>query len=86
MKERYHRNCQIVYDIYGIPKKERGTVYNIHHQIFRHDLGDLVPITFDIDNISNLYPLRRDVHEKLHLKVERDEIEHPVPKRHKHKR
>jgi len=82
-KERYHRNKKIVFELYGISPQDKN--YNCHHIVMRHDLGDLVPLTFDIDNISNLYPLRRDLHEQLHLRVEHDEANYKPPKRHKHK-
>lgn len=65
-KERYLKNKEIVYDIYNIPIEDRITVYNIHHVVNRHDLGRLVPIDFDIDEKSNLYPLKIRVHELLH--------------------
>ena len=69
--ERYKRNRERVYDIYGIPKKDRGTKYNMHHIVFRSDLGKLVSEDFDLDCKSNLYPLRKDVHQELHNKVEK---------------
>lgn len=64
----YIDNKERVYDIYNIPIKERGTVYNIHHLVNRHDLGVLVPLDFHIDEKSNLIPLKIRTHEELHLK------------------
>jgi len=82
--ERYHHNCQIVYDIYGIPPKERGTRYNIHHNIFRSDVGNLVPRNFDIDNIANLTPLKvREEHDPLHRYI--TSIEGNTSSKHKKK-
>ena len=70
-RERYKRNRKRVYDIYSIPKKERGTKYNMHHIVFKSDLDKLVSEDFDLDCKSNLYPLTKEEHQKLHERVEK---------------
>jgi len=70
-RERYKRNRKRVYDIYSIPKKERGTKYNMHHIVFKSDLDKLVSEDFDLDCKSNLYPLTKEEHQELHNKVKK---------------
>lgn len=64
-KERYLQNRARVYEIYGIPIKDRGTRCDMHHIVNKKDLGVLVPRDFDIDAKSNLYPLCKEVHAEL---------------------
>lgn len=68
--ERYHQNRERVYDIYNIPVRERGHKYTMHHIVYRSDIGKLVPRSFDVDAESNLYPLKKDIHDELHRRVD----------------
>jgi hypothetical protein len=69
-EKEYLINRERVFEIYGIPKKERGTRYTMHHIVYRSDVGKLVPSTFRVNELSNLYPLERQVHEELHRRVD----------------
>jgi len=71
-KVNYEANKYRVYEIYGIPPSERHK-YSMHHIWFKSDgphwyYGDKF-----IDRKSNLYPLKKTAHSKLHLRVERME-------------
>jgi hypothetical protein len=73
-KETLLTNKERVYEIYGIPKSERKD-YSIHHIVFKSDIknGNGIWEGFDKDKKANLYPLKRDIHEKLHQDLyERD--------------
>jgi len=70
-REVYLNNCQRVYDIYNIPKKDRGTKYTIHHCLMKSDYKyGLIPNDGKRDNLENLYPLPLEQHNKLHRKLE----------------
>lgn len=70
-KEEYFRNCDRVYDIYGIPKRERGSKYTIHHCVMKSDYKyGLVANDGKRDNVENLYPLPAEQHNQLHRKLE----------------
>jgi len=60
-RERYKRNRERVYEIYKIPKKDRGTKYNIHHIVQRADKKNGNFDWYDIDGKGNLYPLKKEV-------------------------
>lgn len=74
MKERtpYQIKKDRVYEIYGISKQERKK-YSCHHCIFKSDKKNYPEFKdFDIDKISNLTPLLREDHRRLHEKVGSD--------------
>ena len=60
MSKELKRNKRRVFEIYGIPKRERHN-YQMHHIIFRSEGGG--------DIKSNLYPLRPIQHKELHDKI-----------------
>lgn len=66
--KRYKENRERVYDIYGIPKKERGTKYNMHHIVFREQFKDGFN-WYDMNCKGNLYPLTKTEHLRLHQKI-----------------
>jgi len=66
-KQAYKQNRDRVYDIYGIPPKERNRKYNMHHVVMRSEGGG--------DDKANLCPLLRQTHQKLHLRICRIEGE-----------
>jgi len=68
--ERYRKNRERVYSIYRIPKKDRGTKYNIHHIVQRADKKNGNFDWYDIDGKGNLYPLKKEVHKELHRRIE----------------
>lgn len=72
--EKYQENSKRVYDIQNIPKKLRGIVYDIHHIVQRCDLGVLVPLDFDIDAISNLFPILKEDHKYINDKIRLNEM------------
>ena len=63
-KRNKRENFKLYEEMGVIPRGERHN-YEMHHIVFRSDGGS--------DERSNLYPLREDVHCKLHQKVERME-------------
>ena len=77
-KEKYKENRTTVFKIMGIDPDDRR--YNCHHIIERSDYGrkkdkvfwdDSVPSgRFDIDGISNLFPLKVEVHAELHRRLD----------------
>ena len=69
-RERYLQNRTRVFEIYGIPKNERGTKYTMHHIVCRHDVGNLVPSTFRINELSNLYPLLVNDHSYITQRID----------------
>lgn len=70
-REVYLHNCEIVYNIYNIPKKDRGTRVNIHHILLKSDYKyGLIPNDGKRDDISNLYPLPIEEHNQLHRRLE----------------
>ena len=68
-KDIYIDNRNRVFDIYGINSKNKQ--YNCHHITTKLDLniGIVSPI-FDVDNKSNLYPLRVSLHHILNQIIE----------------
>jgi len=66
-KERYKRNKKRVFEIYGIDPKDRR--FSCHHIVFRSDRGRIVSKDFDVNQPSNLYPLPKEIHRKLHERV-----------------
>lgn len=54
VSKEYARNRERVYDIYGIPKNERGGRWNCHHIVRRSEGGG--------DNKGNLFPVLRPIH------------------------
>jgi len=70
-REVYLNNCQRVYDIYNIPKKDRGTKYTVHHCLMKSDYKfGLISNDGKRDNLENLYPLPAEQHNQLHRKLE----------------
>ena len=67
-KDKYLQNKAEVYRIYGISLRNKN--YNCHHIIFRSDVGILVPSDYDVNAVSNLIPLRKETHQRLHDRVE----------------
>ena len=65
----YKNNRERVYDIYGIPKKQRSRSYDVHHIVFQSDTKNRVFKNFNIDGKANLYPLPKKVHQELHTKI-----------------
>jgi len=63
-KETYNSNKDRVYEIYGIPPKEKKK-FSIHHIIFRREGGT--------NEKSNLCPLPIEQHRALHIKVDEEE-------------
>jgi hypothetical protein len=63
-KETYSANKDRVYEIYGIPPKEKKK-FSIHHIIFRREGGT--------NEKSNLCPLPIEQHRQLHMKVDQEE-------------
>jgi len=72
----YYANKYRVFEIYGISRNE-SRKYTMHHIIFRSDIENYPECfkNFDLDKKSNLYPLRKVVHQKLHNRVDRMENE-----------
>lgn len=56
----------------GIPKKERGTVYDVHHIVTRSDVKENPELwaDFNVNEASNLFPIPRKDHERLHRKID----------------
>ena len=71
-KESIKRNYARVYEIYGIEPNDRR--YNIHHIVFKRDCKSGLMKNFDVNQLSNLIPLRKEQHAELHRRV--DLIEH----------
>lgn len=70
-REVYLKNCEKVYDIYGIPKRDRGGRYTMHHIVLKSDYKyGLVTDDGKRDNPENLYPLLAGTHDNLHRKLE----------------
>jgi len=67
-KEIYLQNRNRVFEIYGINPNNKN--YNCHHIICKHDRGDLVPLDYDIDQVSNLIPIKKTDHEELHHRLD----------------
>jgi hypothetical protein len=67
--ERYHLNRHKVFGMYGI--NYRDSSYNCHHIVTKNDLKTgVVGPNFDLNNPSNLYPIRRELHTLLHQIIE----------------
>jgi hypothetical protein len=65
----YLKNRDEVFQVYGIDPKDRK--YNCHHIVTKNDFKTgIVSSDFDIDNKSNLYPIRVDLHVILHQIIE----------------
>jgi len=71
-KESIKRNYARVYEIYGIEPNDRR--YNIHHIVYKRDCKSGLMKNFDVNQISNLCPLKKEDHADLHRRV--DLIEH----------
>ena len=89
-KDRYKENSLRVREIYGIGATDRR--FNIHHIIQKSDYGtkkqkkfwdSSVPSgRFDIDAVSNLFPLKVEVHADLHRRLDGlDPLPEKKPKR-----
>jgi len=64
LKNKYYSNKIKVFKIYGI--KISDPEYNCHHIVTKNDLiTGLFPDDFDIDGLSNLYPIKIKQHELL---------------------
>jgi len=72
-RRRYLKNKRRVLKIYGISPKNHS--YDIHHIVFRSDAANRnSPLYgFDVDQLSNLCPLLRKEHQRLHKLIERIE-------------
>ena len=89
-KERYKENSKRVREIYGIEAHDKR--YNIHHIIQKSDYkhnkefwDTSVPSgRFDLDAVSNLAPLKKEVHAELHRRI--DKIEPSVRRKKRRKR
>ena len=85
-KESIKANYQRVYEIYGIDPNDKR--YNIHHIVFKRDVKKGLMKDFDVNQRSNLIPLKKEIHNSLHKRV--DEMEHyhhnDMPKRRKKRR
>jgi hypothetical protein len=57
-----------LFEIYGIPKEKRK-LYSVHHIIFKSDRRNPLFKDFDVNKISNLCPLLRKEHRRLHYKT-----------------
>ncbi len=57
-KEKYKRNRERVYDLYGVDEKLRGKSWNCHHQQYRSEGGG--------DNEGNLFPAPVKLHNRIH--------------------
>lgn len=66
----YRENRERVFEIQGVDKKRKDI--NCHHIIQRCDLGILVPLDFDIDAKSNLFPVTLIEHEYINNKIRLD--------------
>ena len=65
----YTENRTRVFEIYNI--NPRDSHYNCHHIVTKDDLRQgLVPPDFDINALSNLYPMEIPEHKKLHKRME----------------
>lgn len=65
----YNENRRRVFEIYKINPANRS--YNCHHIVTRDDYRQgLVPPDFDINALSNLYPMEISEHKKLHKRME----------------
>jgi len=72
-KERYLRNKERVYEIYGIDPKDRR--YNTHHILFKSDFkkggfAKELGVRYR-DSKANLCPLRKEEHGELHERVDK---------------
>lgn len=68
----YKKNRERVYEIYEIDINDK--TYNCHHIVSREDYRKgLVPPDFDINALSNLYPMKITEHNDLHKRI--DELE-----------
>ena len=88
-KEQYKENRTRVFEIMNLDPKDRR--YNCHHEQFRSEGGS--------DDISNLFPLKVEDHDKLHKRIQelegqikkyskkndRKQRENPTPRRIKKK-
>lgn len=68
-KTTFKENVERVYEIYGIPTRLRRR-YSIHHIVFKSDKKYPWFKNFDINQKSNLCPLTREEHRRLHRLVE----------------
>ena len=71
-KERYQKNRERVYEIYGIDIKDRN--YNCHHIVFKEDVRR-GHVDTNVDDKGNLIPMRKDEHARLHEKINKNEVE-----------
>jgi len=82
----FEKNCTRVREIYGIDKNDHS--YNIHHVIFKRDVKKDKGMWkgFNINQLSNLIPLKREEHDRLHRIVDNLENYASMPKKRKRKR
>ena len=71
-KESLKKSYARVYEIYGIEPNDRR--YNIHHIIMKREVKSGLMKNFDVNKISNLIPLLKEDHAKLHKRI--DLMEH----------
>jgi hypothetical protein len=71
-KEKLKANYRRVYEIYGIDPRDHS--YNIHHIIMKREVKSGLMKNFDVNKISNLIPLLKEDHAKLHKRI--DLMEH----------
>lgn len=71
-KESLKKSYARVYEIYGIEPNDRR--YNIHHIIMKREVKSGLMKNFDVNQISNLIPLLKEDHAKLHKRI--DLMEH----------
>jgi len=66
MSERlYTHNRQIVFEECGLKSKDKKT-HNCHHVIHKRDLKRQDLKDFNVNDKSNLIPLKTDIHDRLH--------------------
>lgn len=78
-KEEYKKNRDRVFEIMGVSPDNPD--YNCHHsKIYRREAKKDKALRADLDKIDNLFPLRKEEHERLH-KLEEGQEPLPVQRR-----
>lgn len=67
-KEIYLEARNRVFEIYGKNPKDKR--YNCHHNIGRAEAKELIGKDFEINQLSNLIPMRIETHAQLHKRIE----------------
>lgn len=85
-KETYKENCRRVREIYGIGVNDSSV--NVHHIIQRSDKKKHPELwrDYNINQKSNLIPLKREIHQQVHDLINAMEPPDQPKHRRKHRR